>query len=298
LIGGRPQLVDDQEAQGLGLGGLADRDDEAVDQERLQARIAPHRRFGAPPRWQALAAGRALGLAGREGSRAAASRRPTACPRHQPRRRTSARPDRRPAARTAAPGTGRPRCPGRRRRPGWPSTGCAPRGGCARPHRPGWPGWRPSRTGQTARGEQEADEDHHRRGQVMQAGRSPPGRRRHRDHEARRGPPASAACGRSRSDCRAQKGEETPTAGPRARRSPATISSGMPIDRPMAGSTEIMPVLPMAVATETPKMIAKGPLGRASLAVAVGMGMVRPVSSSRRNCATEPAHGVERWIKH
>ena len=35
----------------------------------------------------------------------------------------------------------------------------------------------------------------------------------------------------------------------------------MPIERPMAGSTEISPVLPMAVASETPKMIAKDRLG-------------------------------------
>jgi hypothetical protein len=33
------------------------------------------------------------------------------------------------------------------------------------------------------------------------------------------------------------------------------------MDRPMAGKTEISPVLPMAVASETPKMIANDRLG-------------------------------------
>ncbi len=39
----------------------------------------------------------------------------------------------------------------------------------------------------------------------------------------------------------------------------------------MAGSTEIRPVLPSAVATETQKMIAKARLGRALGAAALGM---------------------------
>lgn len=38
----------------------------------------------------------------------------------------------------------------------------------------------------------------------------------------------------------------------------------MPIDRPIAGSTEIKPVFPMAVAIETQKMITKGPPGQAA----------------------------------
>ena len=41
-----------------------------------------------------------------------------------------------------------------------------------------------------------------------------------------------------------------------------TISSGMRSERPMAGSTEISPVLPSAVAAETPMMIATARLGR------------------------------------
>ena len=42
----------------------------------------------------------------------------------------------------------------------------------------------------------------------------------------------------------------------------ATIGSGMPMERPMAGSTEIMPVLPMAVTMETAKMMANVDRGR------------------------------------
>jgi hypothetical protein len=37
----------------------------------------------------------------------------------------------------------------------------------------------------------------------------------------------------------------------------ATMASGMPMERPIAGSTEIMPVFPMAVTIETAKMMAK-----------------------------------------
>ncbi len=36
----------------------------------------------------------------------------------------------------------------------------------------------------------------------------------------------------------------------------------MPMERPIAGNTEIIPVLPMAVTRETPKMIANDDLGR------------------------------------
>jgi hypothetical protein len=36
----------------------------------------------------------------------------------------------------------------------------------------------------------------------------------------------------------------------------------MPIDRPIAGSTEIIPVFPMAVTMETAKMIAKEDRGK------------------------------------
>jgi len=36
----------------------------------------------------------------------------------------------------------------------------------------------------------------------------------------------------------------------------------MPMERPMAGSTEIMPVLPMAVTMETAKMMANVDRGR------------------------------------
>lgn len=38
----------------------------------------------------------------------------------------------------------------------------------------------------------------------------------------------------------------------------------MPIERPIAGSTEIIPVFPIAVTSETPKMMANVFLGRPS----------------------------------
>ena len=52
------------------------------------------------------------------------------------------------------------------------------------------------------------------------------------------------------------------------------IASGIPIDRPMAGSTEIIPVFPMAVTMETAKMIAKEDRGRPLVPPAAGMDAV------------------------
>jgi hypothetical protein len=75
-----------------------------------------------------------------------------------------------------------------------------------------------------------------------------------------------------RSEARAHQGEEAAHNSAESEKIAATIGSGMPIDRPIAGSTEIIPVLPMAVTRETPKMMAKVFLGRPSGAVA-GLGM-------------------------
>ena len=65
-----------------------------------------------------------------------------------------------------------------------------------------------------------------------------------------------------RSDIRAQKGEEKAQSRADSEKTAATIGSGMPIERPMAGRTEIIPVLPMAVTMETAKMMAKVARGR------------------------------------
>ena len=65
-----------------------------------------------------------------------------------------------------------------------------------------------------------------------------------------------------RSDIRAQKGEEKAQRRADREKTAATIGSGMPIDRPMAGRTEIMPVLPMAVTMETAKMMENVDRGR------------------------------------
>ena len=65
-----------------------------------------------------------------------------------------------------------------------------------------------------------------------------------------------------RSDRRAQKGEEKAQSRAEREKTAATIGSGMPMDRPMAGRTEIMPVLPMAVTMETAKMMANVDRGR------------------------------------
>jgi hypothetical protein len=74
-----------------------------------------------------------------------------------------------------------------------------------------------------------------------------------------------------RSDILAQKGEEKAQSRADSEKTAATIGSGIPIDRPMAGSTEIIPVFPMAVTMETAKMIAKEdrgtPLGPAAAGV-------------------------------
>ena len=65
-----------------------------------------------------------------------------------------------------------------------------------------------------------------------------------------------------RSDRRAQRGEEKAQRRAEREKTAATMGSGMPMERPMAGSTEIMPVLPMAVTIETAKMMAKVDRGR------------------------------------
>ena len=54
-----------------------------------------------------------------------------------------------------------------------------------------------------------------------------------------------------RSDCLAQIGEEKAHSRADREKIAATIGSGMPIWRPMAGSTDCMPVLPRAVTTDT-----------------------------------------------
>ena len=66
-----------------------------------------------------------------------------------------------------------------------------------------------------------------------------------------------------RSDARAQPGDENAQSSAESEKIADTIGSGMPIDRPMAGNTEIRPVLPIAVAIETPKMIANERRGMA-----------------------------------
>src|SRR3990167_5869512 len=77
------------------------------------------------------------------------------------------------------------------------------------------------------------------------------------------------------SEALAHQGEENAHNSAESEKIAATMGSGMPIDRPMAGRTEIIPVLPMAVTSETPKMIANDPLGRPSTAGAdLGMPML------------------------
>ncbi len=69
----------------------------------------------------------------------------------------------------------------------------------------------------------------------------------------------------------AQNGEETAHRIAESEKIATTISSGMASERPMSGRTEIRPVLPMAVATEEQKMIAKARFGRALAAVSAAM---------------------------
>ena len=90
-----------------------------------------------------------------------------------------------------------------------------------------------------------------------------------------------------RSDRRAQKGEEKAQSRAEREKTAATIGSGMPMDRPMAGRTEIMPVLPMAVTMETAKMMAKDDRGRPEGLAAEGVdsvdmgGVIGPAPRSR-----------------
>src|SRR5436190_23866701 len=65
----------------------------------------------------------------------------------------------------------------------------------------------------------------------------------------------------------------------------------MPIERPIAGSTEIRPVLPMAVAIETPKMIAKARFWRPSAGAALGMLRLR-TPRRRAQIPRPPGHAV------
>ena len=61
---------------------------------------------------------------------------------------------------------------------------------------------------------------------------------------------------------RAQNGDDPAHSRAESEKTPATRKSGIPMERPIAGNTEIIPVLPMAVTSETPKMIANDDLGR------------------------------------
>ena len=60
-----------------------------------------------------------------------------------------------------------------------------------------------------------------------------------------------------RSEALAHIGEEKAHRSADNEKIATTASSGIPVERPIAGSTEISPVLPIAVAAETAKMIAK-----------------------------------------
>ena len=64
-----------------------------------------------------------------------------------------------------------------------------------------------------------------------------------------------------RSDWRAQKGELNAHSRADSEKIAATRKSGKPMDRPMAGRTDCMPVLPTAVTIDTPKMMAKDLVG-------------------------------------
>ena len=68
------------------------------------------------------------------------------------------------------------------------------------------------------------------------------------------------------SEARAHPGDEAAQRSADREKMAETIASGMPIERPIAGSTEISPVFPMAVAMETAKMIAKDRRGSAPAA--------------------------------
>jgi len=68
-----------------------------------------------------------------------------------------------------------------------------------------------------------------------------------------------------RSDALAQPGDENAQSSAESEKIAETMTSGIPIERPIAGSTEISPVLPIAVAIETPKMMAKDRRGKALL---------------------------------
>ena len=59
-----------------------------------------------------------------------------------------------------------------------------------------------------------------------------------------------------RSDCRAHIGDENAHSSAESEKIAATIGSGMPICRPIAGSTDCIPVLPRAVTTDTQKRTA------------------------------------------
>ena len=62
------------------------------------------------------------------------------------------------------------------------------------------------------------------------------------------------------SDWRAQSGEVIAHSRADSEKIAATMASGMPICRPMVGSTDNMPVLPRAVATDTPNRMTKARL--------------------------------------
>ena len=59
------------------------------------------------------------------------------------------------------------------------------------------------------------------------------------------------------SDRLAQNGEEIAHSRADSEKIAATMASGIPICRPMAGRTDSMPVLPSAVAADTPNRMAK-----------------------------------------
>ena len=65
-----------------------------------------------------------------------------------------------------------------------------------------------------------------------------------------------------RSEAFAQKGEADAQRIADSEKMPTTISSASPIDRPIAGRTEIRPVFPSAVADDTQIMIATARFGR------------------------------------
>jgi hypothetical protein len=88
------------------------------------------------------------------------------------------------------------------------------------------------------------------------------------------------------SERRAQNGELKAHNRAEREKIAATMKSGNPIDRPMAGRTDCMPVLPRAVTIETAKMIASDFVVRSGVGSSAAdmLALLEPDAFARTRC--------------